>query len=59
MPVEVNKEMCVGCGACVGVCPVGALQLDEEGKAESDVDVCIDCGGCIDTCPMGAISAKE
>ena len=36
MPVEVNKEICIGCGACVGVCPVGALSLDEDGKAESN-----------------------
>ncbi len=49
MPVEVNKEVCVGCGACVGVCPVGAIQLGEDGLAESDPDVCVDCGACIDT----------
>lgn len=58
MPVEVNKEICIGCGACVGVCPVGALALDEEGKAESNPDICLDCGACMGTCPMSAISEK-
>ena len=59
MPVEVNKEICIGCGACVDVCPVGALQLNEEdGKAESDETICIDCGACMGTCPMEAISQK-
>lgn len=58
MPVEVNKDLCIGCGACVGVCPVEALSLDEEGKAESNPDVCIDCGACMGTCPMEAISEK-
>ncbi len=58
MPVEVNKDICIGCGACCGVCPVGALELDAEGKAESNPDVCIDCGACMSTCPMEAISEK-
>ena len=59
MPVEVNKDLCIGCGACVDVCPVGALQLGEEdGKAESDENICIDCGACMGTCPMEAIGQK-
>ena len=33
MPVVVAKDTCIGCGACVGVCPVGALSLDADGKA--------------------------
>ena len=37
MPVEVNKEICIGCGACVDVCLVGAIKLNEaDGEAESD-----------------------
>ncbi|MBQ1827544.1 MAG: 4Fe-4S binding protein [Erysipelotrichaceae bacterium] len=59
MPVEVNKELCIGCGACVGVCPVGALDFGDDGKAESNPDVCIDCGACMGTCPMEAISEKQ
>ncbi|MBR0385755.1 MAG: 4Fe-4S binding protein [Erysipelotrichaceae bacterium] len=58
MPVEVNKEICIGCGSCVGVCPVEAISLDEEGKAESNSEICIDCGACMGTCPMSAIEQK-
>ncbi|MBQ1285775.1 MAG: 4Fe-4S binding protein [Solobacterium sp.] len=58
MPVTVNKELCIGCGACVGVCPVGALELDEEGKSESNEEICIGCGACIGTCPVEAITEK-
>ena len=58
MPVTVNKELCIGCGACVGVCPVGALELDEEGMSESNEEICIGCGACIGTCPVEAITEK-
>ena len=58
MPVTVDKELCIGCGACVGVCPVGALELDEEGKSESNEEICISCGACVGTCPVEAITEK-
>lgn len=56
MPVTVNKDTCIGCGACTGVCPVSALSLDGDGKSECDASKCIDCGTCIGTCPVSAIS---
>ncbi len=58
MPVVVAKDSCIGCGACVGVCPVGALSLDADGKAECDESICIDCLACIGVCPTEAISQK-
>ncbi|MDD6467391.1 MAG: 4Fe-4S binding protein [Erysipelotrichaceae bacterium] len=56
MPVTVNKDTCIGCGACTGVCPVEAITLREDGKAGCDADTCIDCGACVGTCPVEAIS---
>jgi len=56
MPAKVNKDTCIGCGACVGVCPVEAIKLEDDGKAVVDENVCIDCGACVATCPVGAIS---
>lgn len=56
MPAKVEQSVCLGCGACTGVCPTGAIQLGAEGKAEVAEDVCIDCGACVGTCPVGAIS---
>lgn len=55
MAVTVNKDVCIGCGACTGVCPTGAITLGEDGKAECNPDVCIDCQACVGTCPVGAI----
>lgn len=58
MPVTVDKEICIGCGACTGVCPTGAMSLDEEGKAGCDPELCIDCGACVATCPVSAITQQ-
>ena len=56
MPATVNKELCLGCGACTEVCPVGAIALGDDGLAECNQDLCIDCGACVATCPAEAIS---
>ena len=54
MAVKVDKEKCIGCGACVGSCPVDAITVDD--KAEIDAEKCIDCGNCVDECPVDALS---
>ena len=56
MPVTVDKEMCIGCGACEGVCPTGSIVLGEDGKAGVNEETCVDCGACVGTCPVSAIS---
>ena len=55
MPVKINLDGCIGCGACVGGCPVGALSLNGDGKSVCDESTCIDCGACVATCPVAAI----
>ena len=57
MPVRVDQETCIGCEACVHVCPTNALFMNDDGKAECQEDLCIDCGACMPTCPVGAIEA--
>lgn len=51
-----NNTQCTGCGACVSVCPKGAVSL-KEGRlgalcSSIDVERCIDCGLCTKVCPM-------
>lgn len=51
----VNKDTCIACEACVGVCPVTAISM-VDGKAFVDPESCVECGACVATCPVGAIS---
>jgi Fe-S-cluster-containing hydrogenase component 2 len=54
--VILNKELCIGCQACVAFCPIGAMR-------KSDVRVepfkCISCGSCVRACPNGALELVE
>lgn len=56
--LEINREECIGCGACVAVCPFGSLSLDDENIAVVD-ETCTACGACIPECPVEALSLPE
>lgn len=56
--LEIDRDECIGCGACVDVCPFGSLSLDEENIAVVD-ETCTACGACIPECPVEALSLPE
>lgn len=54
MAVQVDREKCTGCGACVKECPLEALAI-ENGKVVVNGD-CAECGNCIEVCPNSALT---
>ncbi|MFA5113776.1 MAG: NIL domain-containing protein [Candidatus Margulisiibacteriota bacterium] len=55
--IRVNWDECVQCGACVAICPTGALYVKDRQTMEVgfDPDKCIACELCIRPCPPRAI----
>ena len=60
--IQIEREQCIGCGACQEVCASHAIALleDESGSyANVDQERCTECGACLEVCPQGAIYALE
>jgi ferredoxin len=57
MFIQINQELCTGCGACEDACSVGAIHL-VDGRAEIDDALCIVCEACVEACPNMAIAAR-
>lgn len=58
MTVLVDKEKCIGCGACTVECPVEALDLID-GLAVVDPEKCDNLGNCVTICPTDALSLPD
>jgi len=58
MSIEVNQELCKGCGVCVDVCPRNAISMQNK-KAFINQSLCTSCQVCIKACPMRAIQFKN
>jgi len=61
---EFHDQDCIGCGACVQVCPSGALSMRDAGDKrilEIRWDICIFCGQCQANCltEKGIILSQE
>ena len=56
--LNIDRDECIGCEACVAACPFGSLSMDDESKAVVD-ETCTACGACIDVCPTQALSLPE
>ncbi len=60
--IEVNQDICSGCGICTAVCSYDAAKLEksEEGLvAVIDELKCKRCGVCVSACPAEAVTIKD
>ena len=57
--IEINEELCDGCGQCIPDCAEGALQI-VEGKVKVLADkYCDGLGACLEACPQDALKIVE
>ena len=55
MAYKINKDQCIGCHTCMGVCPAMAISDAGDGKCQIDKNKCMSCGTCAAVCPANAI----
>ena len=54
---SVDEDKCFGCGACIALCPVNALDLQKR-LAVVDEKNCTHCELCIPSCPVFALDIQ-
>ncbi len=55
---RIRSLVCTRCGACVASCPVGALELGEDGPVLTLPALCGGCALCEEFCPEEAIECE-
>jgi L-aspartate semialdehyde sulfurtransferase ferredoxin len=54
-----EEEKCVSCGACISVCPAGAISFNKNKEIEIEKDRCHRCGVCVEACPRRSLSIQQ
>jgi L-aspartate semialdehyde sulfurtransferase ferredoxin len=59
--IEVDSNKCFSCGTCIALCPVEAINFDEEGTVQFNKERCVGstCSICVDACPARAIKSVK
>lgn len=59
--VEIDQELCTGCGACVKMCPARILYIDKKTMTAKVTDdkACDRLAGCMRVCKVGAIKVNR
>lgn len=54
--VMIDKKACIGCLACVAVCPIGAMM---HADSNPNPHKCVACGACARECPAEALEIVQ
>ncbi|MBC8317205.1 MAG: 4Fe-4S binding protein [Desulfobulbaceae bacterium] len=57
--LELNQELCIGCGICLVVCPHDVFVLKDKKALIANKDNCMECNACAVNCPPRAISVES
>jgi coenzyme F420 hydrogenase subunit beta len=52
MEEVVGPGKCVGCAACVSICPVDVFDYTDENPVANRASACVDCVLCVEVCPV-------
>lgn len=56
--IEIDKEKCNLCSACVDACPRNILEIKRNKITVRNIEECILCKSCSDSCKKGAINVR-
>ncbi|MGZ4199613.1 MAG: mercury methylation ferredoxin HgcB [Thermoleophilia bacterium] len=56
--LQLDVELCNGCGSCLAVCPRAVFEMNAGRALLADRGACIECGACALNCERDAIRLK-
>ena len=57
--LELDPELCTGCGRCLEVCPHDVFRLSDGRAGIIDRDACMECGACAKNCASNAVTVRS
>jgi NAD-dependent dihydropyrimidine dehydrogenase PreA subunit len=57
--LQLDQELCIGCGTCEIVCPHAVFQMTDGLAEVRDRNACMECGACALNCETEAITVRS
>jgi NAD-dependent dihydropyrimidine dehydrogenase PreA subunit len=57
--LQLDQDLCTGCGTCEIVCPQAVFAIDDGLATTLDRDACMECGACALNCETEAITVSS
>lgn len=56
--LKLDETRCVGCGACLQVCPHAVFIIQDRKARLKAAEGCMECGACARNCPVQALEVR-